>query len=289
MSVVSNRPKKVGSWYFGGVASAMAAACTHPLDLVKVHLQTQQKKEFGMVSMGIRVWKQDGVLALYNGISASILRQLTYSMTRFGIYETYKQSKDAPLPFSESSLIALASGFCGGVVGNPADMINVRMQNDVKLPINERRNYKNCIDGLIHVVRHEGVIKLFNGVSMTASRAAFMTLGQLAFYDKFKILLINSGGFEDKPLTHMIASSSAAGVATFITQPFDVMKTRLMNAPPGKYSDLMSCAVDLAVTGPLSFFKGLIPAFIRLAPHTVLTFVFLEQLIINFGHLPHSK
>lgn len=44
---------------------------------------------------------------------------------------------------------------------------------------------------------------------MTASRAAFMTLGQLAFYDKFKILLINSGGFEDKPLTHMIASSSA--------------------------------------------------------------------------------
>ncbi|VDO93172.1 unnamed protein product [Schistosoma margrebowiei] len=83
------------------------------------------------------------------------------------------------------------------------------MQNDMKLPINERRNYKNCIDGLIHVVRHEGVIKLFNGVSMTASRAAFMTLGQLAFYDKFKILLINSGGFEDKPLTHMIASSSA--------------------------------------------------------------------------------
>lgn len=126
MSVVSNRPKKVGSWYFGGVASAMAAACTHPLDLVKVHLQTQQKKEFGMVSMGIRVWKQDGVLALYNGISASILRQLTYSMTRFGIYETYKQSKDTPLPFSESSLVALASGFCGGVVGNPADMINVR-------------------------------------------------------------------------------------------------------------------------------------------------------------------
>ncbi|KAA3673913.1 uncharacterized protein DEA37_0004169, partial [Paragonimus westermani] len=27
-----------------------------------------------------------------------------------------------------------------------------------------------------------------------------------------------------------------AGVATCITQPFDVMKTRLMNAPPGKYS-----------------------------------------------------
>ncbi|CAH8585672.1 unnamed protein product [Schistosoma turkestanicum] len=289
MSIVASPPKKVGSWYFGGVAGAMAAACTHPLDLIKVHLQTQQKKEFGMVGMGIRVWKRDGILALYNGISASILRQLTYSMTRFGIYETYKQSKNSTLPFSETALVAMLSGFCGGIVGNPADLINVRMQNDMKLPINERRNYKNCIDGLIRVVRHEGVTKLFNGVSMTASRAAFMTFGQLAFYDKFKMMLISTGEFEDKPLTHMIASSSAAGVATVITQPFDVMKTRLMNAPSGKYSGLMSCAADLLATGPLSFFKGLIPAFLRLAPHTVLTFVFLEQLIINFGHVPPQK
>ncbi|CAH8869041.1 unnamed protein product [Trichobilharzia szidati] len=290
MSTTANHPKKIGSWYFGGIASAMAAACTHPLDLIKVHLQTQQKKEFGMLKMGIRVCKQDGILALYNGISASVLRQLTYSMTRFGMYETYKQSKGSPLPFGESAVIAMVSGFCGGIVGNPADMVNVRMQNDMKVPVNERRNYKNCIDGLVQVVRNEGVPKLFSGVSMTASRAAFMTVGQLAFYDKFKMMLINTGSFQDKPLTHMIASSSAAGVATFITQPFDVMKTRLMNAPPGKYSGLMNCAVDLAITGPLSFFKGLVPAFIRLAPHTVLTFVFLEQLIVNFGHVqtpPH--
>lgn len=27
---------KVGRWYFGGLASAGAACCTHPLDLLKV-------------------------------------------------------------------------------------------------------------------------------------------------------------------------------------------------------------------------------------------------------------
>lgn len=32
-----------------------------------------------------------GVIGLYNGISASLLRQLTYSTTRFGIYEVAKQ------------------------------------------------------------------------------------------------------------------------------------------------------------------------------------------------------
>lgn len=31
-----DKTKRVGRWYFGGVASAMAACCTHPLDLMKV-------------------------------------------------------------------------------------------------------------------------------------------------------------------------------------------------------------------------------------------------------------
>jgi solute carrier family 25 (mitochondrial dicarboxylate transporter), member 10 len=33
----------------------------------------------------------------------------------------------------------------------------------------------------------------------------------------------------------------------------------------------------------MGFFKGYVPAFLRLGPHTILTFVFLEQLRMNFG------
>ena len=46
--------------------------------------------------------------------------QMTYSMTRFGIYETVKQKIDTPgvvMPFA---------GCVGGFVGTPADMVNVR-------------------------------------------------------------------------------------------------------------------------------------------------------------------
>lgn len=97
-------------------------------------------------------------------------------------------------------------------------------------------SYKHAIDGLIRVTREEGIGALFNGVSMTATRATFMTFGQLAFYDTFKSMLLSTGFFHDNPITHFSASIGAAGVATCMTQPFDVMKTRLMNAPPGKYS-----------------------------------------------------
>lgn len=37
--------------------------------------------------MAASIVRQQGVLALYSGLSASLCRQLTYSTTRFGIYE----------------------------------------------------------------------------------------------------------------------------------------------------------------------------------------------------------
>src|ERR1700749_932978 len=98
-----------------------------------------------MIGTFVQIIKTNGVLGLYSGLSASLLRQITYSTTRFGIYEELKSkfstSSSAP---SFPTLIAMSStsGFVGGVVGNPADVLNVRMQHDAALPADQRRNYK---------------------------------------------------------------------------------------------------------------------------------------------------
>ena len=36
----------------------------------------------------------------------------------------------------------------------------------------------------------------------------------------------------------------------------DVLKTRMMNAPPGTYKGIMDCARDIGKVGPAGFFKG---------------------------------
>lgn len=38
--------EKIPRWYHGGIASAMAACCTHPLDLLKVRQYTVNCKEY---------------------------------------------------------------------------------------------------------------------------------------------------------------------------------------------------------------------------------------------------
>ena len=74
--------------------------------------------------------------AIYIGL------QLTYSTTRFGLYEVVRQRLVKP---GENMVLyekVAAGGICGaagGYVGTPADMINVRMQNDMKLPFDQRR------------------------------------------------------------------------------------------------------------------------------------------------------
>lgn len=133
------KQKRVSRWYFGGLASAGAACCTHPLDLLKVTLQTQQEGKLSVLQLTGKVIKQQGVLALYNGLSASLLRQLTYSTTRFGIYEVAKQNIGSDAGFLAKILLAGGAGAAGGFIGTPADMVNVRMQNDVKLAPEARR------------------------------------------------------------------------------------------------------------------------------------------------------
>ncbi|KAH8335362.1 hypothetical protein KR074_000284 [Drosophila pseudoananassae] len=276
------KEERKARWYFGGLGSVGAAMVTHPLDLIKVTQQTQQGK-LSIIQIVPQIAREHGVLAFYNGLSASMLRQMTYSTTRFGAYEVGKNYINTDT-FGGKVLLAGLSGFAGGIIGTPADMVNVRMQNDVKLPPDQRRNYKHAIDGLFKVYRQEGFSRLFSGTTTATSRGILMTIGQIAFYDQTKVALLKTPYFEDNLVTHFTASLVAGAIATTLTQPLDVLKTRSMNAKPGEFKGLWDIVKHTSKLGPLGFFKGYVAAFVRLGPQTILTFVFLEQLRLNFGH-----
>ncbi|MCJ1309044.1 Mitochondrial dicarboxylate transporter [Agyrium rufum] len=268
-------------FWFGGSASCFAATVTHPLDLVKVRLQTRAPDgPKGMLGTFTHILRSDGILGLYKGLSASLLRQLTYSTTRFGAYEELKQAttnKTTPPSLPHLIAISSASGFLGGIVGNPADVLNVRMQNDASLPAAQRRYYRNAADGLIRMTREEGWRSLFRGVWPNSMRAILMTASQLASYDSFKQVLLTSGlGFEDNMSTHFTASLMAGFVATTVCSPVDVVKTRIMSAT--EKQGLASFLVKIYRNEGVGWmFKGWVPSFIRLGPHTIATFLFLEQ------------
>ncbi|NXU56591.1 DIC protein, partial [Turnix velox] len=246
---------------------------------------TQQEAKMRMMGMAMHVIRSDGFLALYNGLSASMCRQMTYSLTRFAIYETARdhmsRGNQGPPPFYQKVLMGAVGGFTGGLVGTPADLVNVSPRGLTRSLL-APSSYSHALDGMYRVFREEGFTKLFSGATMASSRGALVTVGQLACYDQAKQLVLATGLLSDNVITHFLSSFIAGGCATFLCQPLDVLKTRLMNSQ-GEYRGVAHCAMETAKLGPFAFYKGFVPAAVRLIPQTVLTFLFLEQLRKYFG------
>ncbi|POR30929.1 Mitochondrial dicarboxylate carrier [Tolypocladium paradoxum] len=277
------RRKKTGPairypFWFGGSASSMAACVTHPLDLERrpntPQVRLQMRKGDAPKNMSgtfVHIVKNDGLLALYSGISASLLRQLTYSTVRFGVYEELKArhaktSADGREPsFAALVAMAMGSGFLGGVAGNFADVLNVRMQHDAALPPAERRNYRHAVDGMARMAREEGPMSFFRGCLPNSSRAAVMTAGQLATYDTFKRLLMDYTPMGDNLTTHFSASFLAGLAAATATSPIDVIKTRVMSST--QKQGIIRLVGDIYRTDGIGWmFKGWVPSFLRLGP-----------------------
>ncbi|XP_016690544.2 mitochondrial uncoupling protein 5 [Gossypium hirsutum] len=300
----------------GGIASIVAGASTHPLDLIKVRMQLQGESHLpnpslqlyrpalavnsaavgnvsisqprvGPISIGVRIIQLEGVAALFSGVSATMLRQTLYSTTRMGLYEIIKNKwtdkETGNLPLTSKILAGLIAGGVGAAVGNPADVAMVRMQADGRLPIDQRRNYKSVIDALSQMTKQEGVGSLWRGSALTVNRAMIVTASQLATYDQAKETILEKGVMGDGIGTHVTASFAAGFVAAVASNPIDVIKTRVMNmkVAPGAeppYSGALDCALKtVRAEGPMALYKGFIPTISRQGPFTVVLFVTLEQ------------
>ncbi|KAG9069243.1 Mitochondrial dicarboxylate transporter [Linnemannia hyalina] len=270
-------------FWLGGAASCAAAFVSHPFDLAKVRLQTTQGiNKQGMIGTMFNVARHEGFFALYTGLSASLLRQGTYSTVRFGTYDLLKEKfgpKDGSrIPVSTMLLCGVLAGCIGGGFGNPADVVNIRMVNDGKLPKEQQRHYKHAFDGLFRIVKEEGPAQLMRGLGPNMNRAILMTSSQLVSYDGFKRQLLATPWFKDNLATHFASSLLAGLVATTVCAPLDVLKTRIMNSSGSNTSSTQMFFHIVKNEGPTALFKGWLPAFLRLGPHTIVTFIVLEQL-----------
>jgi dicarboxylate transporter 10 len=274
-------PKKSQPYPFwlGGVAATIAASITHPLDLTKVRLQASGDKR--MIASLQKTVRTAGIRGLFDGISGTWLRQMSYSMCRFWAYDESKKivgaGKNAP-----AWKLALAGSMAGGIagfVGNPGEIVMVRLQGDFAKPPEKRFNYKHCFDALYRMLKDEGPSSFARGVGPNVFRAILMNASQLASYDFFKARLLKTRYFDDTIYLHFTASFAAGTIATTVCSPADVLKSRIMNASgPGSSSTLQVIKTSFKNEGPMFMFKGWVPAFTRLQPTTILIFLTFEQL-----------
>ncbi len=263
-----------------GAAGCCAASITHPLDLTKYRLQTATVKQ-GMLRTMVQSVRTEGVTSLWHGLTATLLRQFTYSVTRFAVYEDMKtrvtaRSGTAPTT-AELALCSGTAGAVAGVVGNPAEIVLVRMCSDLNQPREARYGYRNCIDGLVRIVRDDGAATLFRGLAPNVVRSVVMNISQLGSYDLFKGILQRLDVLPDGPVLQTAASFCAGTLSTTMCTPIDVVKSRVQNLKGSGVGVGTVIRDALAKDGPAVFFRGWTPAWLRLQPQTTLLFLFFEQ------------
>ena len=76
----------------------------------------------------------------------------------------------------------------------------------------------------------------------------------------------------------------ASLVANVVANPFDVLKSRLQNQPIAAdgtplYRNLADCAVrSIRAEGPMVLYAGFFPAFIKLAPYSIISLTLADKL-----------
>jgi dicarboxylate transporter 10 len=126
---------------------------------------------------------------------------------------------------------------------------------------------------------------LAKGLLPSTLRASAIAAGELATYDIAKTALRawlvarDGGGGGEGAALHVAASLITGAVAAVVAAPFDLIKSRAMASSQGSET-LRSVVRALAREGnfPLSLFRGVLPAYLRLGPHALICFPLLEQL-----------
>lgn len=268
----------------GGLGGMTATTVIQPIDMVKVRLQLAgEGAKTGPRPTPIQITREiiasGKVLDLYTGLSAGLLRQAVYTTARLGFFDTFmisltKRAKDKgqSIGFSERAAAGLSAGGLAAMIGNPADLALIRMQSDGLKPKEKRANYRSVFHALTHISKSEGIYALWAGAFPTVVRAMALNFGQLAFFSEAKAQLKTKTELSTR--TQTLAASAIAGFfASFLSLPFDFVKTRLQKqqkGPDGKvpYNSMVDCFRKVAKDeGLLRFYRGFGTYYVRIAPH----------------------
>lgn len=285
--------------------SGMGAACVcHPLDVVRVQMQTSSSKHYYPSTWNTfwSIYHRSGLSnGLYAGISAAFLRQWLYGSCRMGLYsyllERQQQSNlkrgrnKNDVSFGEKLGMGCISGAIGSFVGTPSELALVRLSADSKSSPEQRRNYKGVIDCLRRIRKEEGGITAWwRGATPTVARATLLSSASLGVTSQAKVNLISSGYFGTNgeymggiPLL-FCATLISSFCANVVANPLDVIKSRLQNMAVTQqqqpmYNGTIDCFVkSIRAEGPMVLWAGFVPAFVKLAPYSVISLTLLEKL-----------
>lgn len=272
---IMGMPPFLVDFLMGGVSAAVSKTAAAPIERVKLLIQNQDemlksgrldRKYNGIVDCFRRTASEEGVMSLWRGNTANVIRYFPTQALNFAFRDKfkkmfgYKKDKDGYAKWMAGNL---ASGGAAGATSlmfvYSLDYARTRLANDAK---SAKKGGERQFNGLIDVYKKtfasDGVAGLYRGFMPSVTGIIVYRGLYFGMYDSIKPLVL-TGNMKNSFIASFLLGwcvTTGAGIASY---PLDTIRRRMMmtSGEAVKYKSSFDAASQIVKKeGVLSLFKG---------------------------------
>jgi len=284
----------------GACAGAVAKTAVAPIERVKILMQLQnsikasssckhadQYKNASAISITMKVYREQGVLAFWRGNTANVMRQAGNAALNFMLMDWYKaavtpvHNLTLSLPSNKTEeqrrkrLAVMSSFLSGGLAGGtattflyPFEFLRTRLAMDIGN--GATRQYPNGMrDVFCSTLKLDGVRGLYQGYGIAVGGVIIYRALHLGGYDAVKTELAHRNYGTLSMTQRFVIAQIVSLIAGTICYPIDSVRRRLMMQAGVKpesrnYKNSLDCFVNVyRVEGIRGFYLGIAPNLLR--------------------------
>lgn len=233
----------------GASAGIMEHCGLYPLDTIRTLQQsTPVSKKKNVWNTAKFVYRRGGIPSFFKGIGLFAVGVGGIHSLSFPIYEVVKFSTGAQDAYHTYHSRVIFAGICATLIHDsfmtPLDMIKQRLQYSAT-------SYSSFFHMIRGIYRTEGFLSFYAGYTTSLSMNIPYASIYYGCYEGLKEFFKGSFGYDNRDhhvLSHLAAGAGAGFIAGGLTNPLDVVKTRLQVRP----------ADTARYEGLLRMFRGMI-------------------------------
>ncbi|KAL4871574.1 hypothetical protein BDV12DRAFT_163989 [Aspergillus spectabilis] len=268
-------PGFVVDFLMGGVSAAVSKTAAAPIERIKLLIQNQDemlragrldRKYDGIVDCFRRTAANEGVVSLWRGNTANVIRYFPTQALNFAFRDTYKSMfnyKKERDGYAKWMAGNLASGGAAGATSllfvYSLDYARTRLANDAKSAKGSgERQFNGLVDVYKKTLASDGIAGLYRGFGPSVLGIVVYRGLYFGMYDSIKPVLL-VGPLEGSFLASFLLGwtvTTGAGIASY---PLDTVRRRMMmtSGEAVKYSSSFDAFRQIvAREGVKSLFKG---------------------------------
>ncbi|KAL4810732.1 mitochondrial carrier domain-containing protein [Aspergillus unguis] len=272
---VMGMPGFVVDFLMGGVSAAVSKTAAAPIERIKLLIQNQDemlragrldRKYNGITDCFRRTAAAEGVVSLWRGNTANVIRYFPTQALNFAFRDTYKSMfayKKERDGYAKWMMGNLASGGAAGATSllfvYSLDYARTRLANDAKSAKGGGdRQFNGLVDVYKKTLASDGIAGLYRGFGPSVAGIVVYRGLYFGMYDSVKPVLL-TGSLEGSFIASFLLGwtvTTGAGIASY---PLDTIRRRMMmtSGEAVKYSSSFDAAKQIvAREGFKSLFKG---------------------------------